>query len=81
MLAVCRRPEDEGREKLHPNEGPLLTDQQLRDASLDQLEDLVQRANLALRERGMPGLVWQQPPADLMGQPGPGESTERPATD
>jgi hypothetical protein len=45
---------------LLPHEDPLLTDQQLRDASLDQLEDLVQRINLALRERGMPGLVWRQ---------------------
>ena len=32
------------------------------DASLDQLEDLVQRINLALQERGMPGLVWRQTP-------------------
>ncbi len=65
-----------------PHERPLLTDQQLREASLDQLEDLVQRVNLALRERGMPALVWQQPPpADASGRLGPGESTERPATD
>jgi hypothetical protein len=40
-----------------PHEDPLLTDQQLRGASLDQLEDLVQRINLALQERGIPGLV------------------------
>jgi hypothetical protein len=47
---------------LLPHEEPLLTDKQLRDASLDQLEDLVQRINLALHERGMPVLVWQQEP-------------------
>ena len=47
-----------------PHEDPLLTDQQLRDASLDQLEDLVQRLNLALQSRGMPGLVWRQAPED-----------------
>ncbi len=47
-----------------PHEDPLLTDQQLRDASLDQLEDLVQRINLALQSRGMPGLVWSQTPED-----------------
>ncbi len=64
-----------------PHESPLLTDQELKNASLDQLEDLVQRVNLALQERGIPGLVWQQPPADVSRQPGPGESTERPATD
>ena len=65
-----------------PHERPLLTDQQLRDASLDQLENLVQRVNLALRERGTPPLVWHQPlPADPSGQLGPGESAERPASD
>ena len=47
-----------------PHEEPLLTDQQLRDASLEQLEDLVQRINLSLQERGMPGLVWRQTPED-----------------
>jgi hypothetical protein len=66
---------------LPPHESPLLTDRELREASLDRIEDLVQRVNLALQERGMPGLVWQQPPDDVSGQPGPGESTERPATD
>ena len=47
-----------------PHEDLLLTDQQLRDASLDQLEDLVQRLNLALQSRGMAGLVWRQAPED-----------------
>ena len=51
-------------ENLLPHEDPLLTDQQLRHASLDQLEDLVQRINLSLQERGMPGLVWRQTPED-----------------
>lgn len=64
-----------------PHKSPLLTDRALREASLDRIEDLVQRVNLVLQERGMPGLVWQQPPDDVTGQPGPGESTERPATD
>jgi hypothetical protein len=47
---------------LLPHEEPLLTDKQLWDASLDQIEDLVQRINFALQERGIPGLVWQQEP-------------------
>jgi hypothetical protein len=47
---------------LLPHEEPLLTDKHLRDASLNQLEDLVQRINLALQQRGMPLLVWQQEP-------------------
>ena len=47
-----------------PHERKLLTDQELRDASLDQIEDLVQRINLALQGRGMPGVVWSTPPED-----------------
>jgi hypothetical protein len=47
-----------------PHEQQLLTDQQLRDASLDQIEDLVQRINLALQARGMPGVVRSTPPED-----------------
>jgi hypothetical protein len=69
------------RKKLIPHESPLLTDQQLRDASLDQLEDLLRRINLALQGRGLPGVVWQQPPDDVSEQAGPGESTTRPASD
>ena len=37
----------------------LLTDEQLRNASLEQIEDLVQTINLALQQRGIDGLVWQ----------------------
>lgn len=47
-----------------PHERELLTDQQLRDASLDQIEDLVQRINLTMQGRGMPGLVWSTSPED-----------------
>ena len=37
-----------------------LTDEQLRNASLEQIEDLVQTINLALQQRGIDGLlVWQ----------------------
>jgi hypothetical protein len=51
-----------------PHERKLLTDQQLRNASLDQIEDLVQRLNLTLGERGMAGLVWQRQPEDRVGE-------------
>ena len=64
-----------------PHESPLLTDEQIRDASFEQLEELVHRINLALQERGLPGVVWQQPPDDVSGEIGPGESTIRPASD
>jgi hypothetical protein len=47
------------REIVLPQERPLVTDAQLRVASVDQIEDLVQRLNLALQERRRPGqLVW-----------------------
>jgi hypothetical protein len=49
---------------LLPHEDPLLTDQQLRKASVEQIQDLVQRINLMMQERGVPGLVWRQTPED-----------------
>ena len=58
----------EGRRKLLPHERKLLTDQQLRGASIDQIEDLVHRLNLVLQERGVPGLVWQREPEDRAGE-------------
>ena len=49
------------REIVLPHERPLVTDAQLRVASVDQIEDLVQRLNLVLQERRWPGqLVWQR---------------------
>jgi hypothetical protein len=47
-----------------PRERQLFTDQQLRNASVDQIEDLVQRMNLMMQERGLPGLVWSTSPED-----------------
>jgi hypothetical protein len=54
-----------------PHEQQLLTDQQLQDASLDQIKDLVQRINLALQRRGMPGVVWRTPPEERSGPSDP----------
>ena len=51
-----------------PYETPLVSDQELRGATLDQIEDLVQRLNLALGERGMAGVVWQREPEDQVGE-------------
>ena len=42
-----------------PHNEQLLTDEQLRDASLVQIEDLVQKINLTLQQRGIDGIVWQ----------------------
>ena len=48
-----------------PHERELLTDRQLREASRDQIEDLVHRINLILRERGEEGhLVWSLRPGE-----------------
>jgi hypothetical protein len=66
---------------LDAHESPLLTDQQIRDASPDQLEDLVEQINLALRERGLPGLVRDQQRGLIPGDPAPGESLDNPASD
>jgi hypothetical protein len=59
---------------LLPHERKLLTDQQLRDASIDQIEDLVHRLNLVLQERGVPRLVWQREPEDQAGEGHPAHS-------
>jgi hypothetical protein len=60
---------------LLPHERKLLTDQQLRDASIDQIEDLVHRLNLVLQERGVPGqLVWHRTSEDQAGEDHPGRS-------
>ena len=53
---------------LRPEE-ELLSDQDLREASVEQLIDLRNRINLALQVR------------EEQGQPQPGESLERPALD
>jgi hypothetical protein len=56
-----------------PHERKVLTDQQLRDASVDQIEDLVQRMNLMMQERGLPGLVWSTTPEDQPEPPDPAD--------
>ena len=63
------------------HESPLLTDQQIRGASPDQLEDLVEQIDLALRERGLPGLARDQRPGVIPGYPPPGEFLDNPAID
>jgi hypothetical protein len=66
---------------LDAHESPLLTDQQIRDASPDQLEDLVEQINLALRERGLPGLVRDQQPDLIPGDLPPGDFLNNPTLD
>ena len=44
-----------------PEDQRLLTDQQLRDASEEQLQDLIARVDLLLRSKGYPGLSLRRP--------------------
>ncbi len=44
-----------------PEDQQLLTDQQLRDASDEQLQDLIARVDLLLRSKGQPGLTLHPP--------------------
>ena len=47
---------------LLPEDQQLLSDQQLRDASFEQLQDLIARVDLLLRSKGQPGLTTRHPP-------------------
>jgi hypothetical protein len=55
---------------LLPEDQQLLSDQQLRDASDEQLQDLIARVDLLLRSKGHPGLTLH-PPEDGRDAPGP----------
>jgi hypothetical protein len=46
---------------LLPDDQQLLSDQQLRDASFEQLQDLIARIDLLLRTKGQPGLTLHPP--------------------
>ena len=44
-----------------PEDQQLLSDQQLRDASFEQLQDLIARLDLLLRSKGQQGLTLHPP--------------------
>jgi hypothetical protein len=58
-----------------PEDQQLLTDQQLRDASDKQLQDLIARVDLLLRNKGQPGLTLH-PPEDEPDTPEPTDPAE-----
>ena len=62
-----------------PPEEELLSDQDLREATIEQLVNLRDRVNLALQIRA--GGEGAQIPPEELGHPRPGESPERPALD
>ena len=53
----------------------LLSDQQLRDASEEQLQDLIARLDLLMRSKGQPGLALH-PRKDERGTPEPSDPSD-----
>jgi hypothetical protein len=60
---------------LLPEDQQLLSDQQLRDASEEQLQDLIARLDLLLRSKGQPGLALP-PRKDERGTPEPSDPSD-----
>ena len=54
-----------------PDDQQFLSDQQLRDASDEQLQDLIARLDLLLRSKRHPGLTTRHPPEDERDIPEP----------
>src|SRR3712207_8518683 len=69
LRSVANRRE---RRTLLPEDQQLLTDQRLRDASDEQLQDLIARVDLLLRSKGQPGLALH-PPEDESDTPEPSD--------
>jgi hypothetical protein len=60
---------------LLPEDQQLLSDQQLKDASDEQLQDLIPRLDLLLRSKGQPGLTLH-PPKDERDTPEPSDPSD-----
>jgi hypothetical protein len=60
---------------LLPEDQQLLSDQQLRDASEEELQDLIARVDLLLRSKGQPGLTLHAP-EDWRDTPGPTDPSD-----
>ena len=58
-----------------PDDQQLLSDQQLRDASDEQLQDLIARVDLLLRSKGQSGLTLD-PPKDAPDTPAPADPAD-----
>ncbi len=64
-----------------PHDEELLSDEDLREASIEQLVNLRARVNLALQVRAEREGIQIPLEEQSTGQPRPGESAERPSTD
>ena len=60
---------------LLPDDQQLLSDKQLRDASDEQLQDMIARLDLLLRSKGQPGLALR-PPEDERDTPEPADPSD-----
>jgi hypothetical protein len=60
---------------LLPEDQQLLSDQQLRDGSDEQLQDLIARLDLLMRSKGQPGLALH-PPKDERGNLEPSDPSD-----
>jgi hypothetical protein len=58
-----------------PDDQQLLSNQQLRDASDEQLQDLIARLDLLMRSKGQPGLAVH-PPEDERDTPEPTDPSD-----
>jgi hypothetical protein len=64
---------------LLPDDQQLLFDQQLRDASFEQLQDLIARVDLLLRSKGQSGLTLHHPKMSVTPQSLPIPQTQVPS--
>jgi hypothetical protein len=61
---------------LLPENEQLLSDQELRDASEEQLQDLIARLDLLMRSKGQRGLAVHPPDEDERGTPEPTDPSD-----
>lgn len=59
-----------------PPEEELLSDKELRDASAEQIQNLIARIDLMLRGRGQPGIMVRQPPEEQPETPEPSDPAD-----
>jgi hypothetical protein len=59
-----------------PPEEELLSDKELRDASAEQIQNLIARIDLMLRGRGHPGIMVRQAPEEQPETPEPSDPAD-----
>ena len=59
-----------------PPEEELLSDKEFRDASPEQIQNLIARIDLMLRGRGHPGIMVRQLPEEQLDTPEPSDPAD-----